>query len=970
MLLISYTVSLQSSIIDWCVSAEISEDADAAATLFEQLVAKGFLSPQDVPSPSKKHSRTKKHSSKRAQVSSEEGTPLESSNASSGSSGLTTSTNGLVYEWNMAVLKPAIESVTSEEPVEGEQPTASTKRSKKSKRRAIEVEESVVATLDGSAESPADDLDTIQPANGAEESKFGLAMLPPVRTHRAPSRVVDPMAIMRARSTIAVIPEEGDDEDSIEGVDDEHLDDTIEVLQKYLQSLAPELRKRLNTADYSILMSSLVKLCQDMLGWSDKMVFDVGNLKTKSLSQLNKSIDLNVNVLTNQMNRMSLEKGTSTKKTIVRTLREMKRILEAPLLQERIELNPGEEIEWKVDSVLNLDTDEDEDEVGRLVFTNYRCMYFGPNARSTEDRGTIPDLSIPLASIASISKLGDKKISSKTKRLEIVTKDLRTVRWGFKAGSHRRKEIFAWFKAYIGNMPDNLFCFQVHQALGNQVPTVSTASSSTTTETEAGVKVSKRGQNTADPSRPEFDGWTFYDPHTEFHRQGVSSDPKWTYTNANVDYELCDTYPTAIWVPSAFPGDSLAAAAAFRSRNRLPALAYYYAPNGATITRCSQPAVGVARKRCKEDELLLGEIGRANNNSNRLPIFDARPKANAVANTAMGYGYELIQHYPNCSLTFCDIENIHVMRSSLSKLRDAVQHISSSDTAKYLSEVDASGWISHQAFVINSSRRIVDLVHEQDTSVLIHCSDGWDRTAQLVSLSCLMLDPFYRTINGFATLVEKDWLSFGHRFALRHALDGTSSGDRAPIFHQFVEIVWQFLRQQPLIFEFNETFLITLLDEVYNAYYGTFIYDSQRERIVAELPSKTISVWTALLSSANRAKFTNPIFTPNPGVVLMQAHPQCLAVWEQYFLRYQPKFSLPPSLDQMLALVLAKSKIIPNGGDSPSPPPPMTVASPSVGRSLLASSSPSHSPSRVASVEPTPKKKTPYKRNRSTDPEQ
>ena len=36
-----------------------------------------------------------------------------------------------------------------------------------------------------------------------------------------------------------------------------------------------------------------------------------------------------------------------------------------------------------------------------------------------------------------------------------------------------------------------------------------------------------------------------------------------------------------------------------------------------------------------------------------------------------------------------------------------------------------------------------------NTSVVVHCSDGWDRTSQVTSLASLLLDPHYRTIEGF-----------------------------------------------------------------------------------------------------------------------------------------------------------------------------------------------------------------------------
>ena len=39
---------------------------------------------------------------------------------------------------------------------------------------------------------------------------------------------------------------------------------------------------------------------------------------------------------------------------------------------------------------------------------------------------------------------------------------------------------------------------------------------------------------------------------------------------------------------------------------------------------------------------------------------------------------------------------------------------------------------------------------------------SWDRTSQLAALAELMLDPYYRTLEGFAILIEKEWLSYGN----------------------------------------------------------------------------------------------------------------------------------------------------------------------------------------------------------------
>ena len=84
-------------------------------------------------------------------------------------------------------------------------------------------------------------------------------------------------------------------------------------------------------------------------------------------------------------------------------------------------------------------------------------------------------------------------------------------------------------------------------------------------------------------------------------------------------------------------------------------------------------------------------------------------------------------------------------------------------------------------------------------SVVVHCSDGWDRTSQTCAVAQLLLDPYYRTIQGFQALIEKDWLHFGHKFSDRCGFLAGDSREISPVFTQFIDATWQIMSQFPQV---------------------------------------------------------------------------------------------------------------------------------------------------------------------------
>ncbi|KAH0361858.1 protein phosphatase, partial [Aureobasidium melanogenum] len=322
------------------------------------------------------------------------------------------------------------------------------------------------------------------------------------------------------------------------------------------------------------------------------------------------------------------------------------------------------------------------------------------------------------------------------------------------------------------------------------------------------------------PIEKNINGWQIYDARKEYKRMGISpkgADRGWRLTDINRDYEYSPTYPSLLVVPSSVSDNVLKHGREYRSRYRIPALTYLHPVNNCSITRSSQPKCGMFQKeRNPQDERLVAAIfstskplagagmpilddqgqqfdpdmqqdasplrvkPKASADSitgtpadkiygaqQRNFIVDARPQVNAVANQATGMGSENMEFYKDATKEYLGIANIHVMRDSLSKVAEAFAHTDYTEFGPNQDLLAKSKWLDYISLVLRGSSLVARQVGINHSHVLIHCSDGWDRTSQISALSQLCLDPYYRTLEGFIVLVEKDWVSFGHMFRHR-----------------------------------------------------------------------------------------------------------------------------------------------------------------------------------------------------------
>ncbi|RMX69334.1 hypothetical protein KXD40_001678 [Peronospora effusa] len=529
--------------------------------------------------------------------------------------------------------------------------------------------------------------------------------------------------------------------------------------------------------------------------------------------------------------------------------------------------------------------------LGRVFMTTFRFQFVPDEHEYDRARRHLLNRSedeiksfflIPLGCIASVKK--------KNSIVEISTKDLRQLSFRFDVVEITK--IFSVLTTYV--FPDKtefLFAFY-HRLSENMLE--------------------------EEPLLPCSLDWDVYNDQAEWERQGVFENGKWKVTSCNANFCAIDTYPERLVVPvdvtDEFWVEFLCLhyidAMNFRSLGRIPCLTWLNEVNGATLCRSSQPKVGMSKATSSADESLVAGIASSSPLQDQLQIIDCRPMSSAMANRAKGYGVESSVNYKNCTVSFMEVPNIHSMRerdlltqllmpivscntTSMRKLRNLCAS-PSCDNLRWLGSVEDTKWLVYIRQLLKAGLHVAALLRSGE-SVLLHCSHGWDRTSQIASLAQIIVDPYFRTWKGFQVLIEKEWLSFGHPFHLRHSHGEKADTQESPIFIQFLDCISQLVRIYPTYFEFNEGLLLLLADALYSCRFGTFFFDCKKHREDADLKNRTPSVWT--WANGFKPQLTEQTYVPklvlNPPLAGLLKR---VALWDAMFMRWpgQPLVQEPP----------------------------------------------------------------------------
>ena len=397
-----------------------------------------------------------------------------------------------------------------------------------------------------------------------------------------------------------------------------------------------------------------------------------------------------------------------------------------------------------------------------------------------------------------------------------------------------------------------------------------------------------------------------YSLDKELSRLGLKKTQEWrVFELHSQNPALPFSYPPRLVVPLSYADADICKLAPLYRENRFPVLCWRHPGNqGALLRSGSFPRKRVSRSQVDGD-YIAAVCHNSCRQGDKLVLLCERESSELIeANQQSVASQEKMQTflYPGCILE-CSFSPTPLPKLRTHLLR--MQTLLNSEVpGDYLTLLQSTRWIREVSKLLQAARLVAEKLEYDGMSVLVSFEAGFDFTTQVVSLAQLLLDPYYRTMDGFQVLIQKEWIWFGHRFQQRNLPLSDQGREESPVFIQFIDCVWQIMQQFPSVFEFNEDFLHFIILHSYSARFGDFLCNTVDEYLTLELDKRTLSLWTWLhYHNLESNKFYNSSYHLSSKKSSQQAShtfvcltPECslpaLRPWTSYYAKYSPSAHL------------------------------------------------------------------------------
>ncbi|XP_046574483.1 myotubularin-related protein 10-B-like [Haliotis rubra] len=315
----------------------------------------------------------------------------------------------------------------------------------------------------------------------------------------------------------------------------------------------------------------------------------------------------------------------------------------------------------------------------------------------------------------------------------------------------------------------------------------------------------------------------------------------WRVADMNTEFCNAPSMPEFFVVPVYLFNTDLVKLAVIYNDYRLPTWCYTH-PNNSSLVRMSYVAPESISK--EGHEKILSAIKQACDETDDPKRVDLSRLCPSLRELQLSY-----EKLKECCMT------------------DSVKEYISTDLAWY-SNLDSTQWLQAVCKCLQITFSIVVSIEKDKRTIIIAEETGCDFSCIVASLVQMCLDPHCRTMVGFQSLIQKEWVAMGHPFQKRHGLTQENETERAPIFLLFLDCTWQLLLQYPSSFAFTETYLTTIWDSVHQGLFDTFLFNNchQRRKFMMEgrrmalvrLPS--VWDWQFQLGDIDLSLFNNPLY--------------------------------------------------------------------------------------------------------------